>query len=180
MAIDQYIIKGCKKKEYKAQQALYKQCLDRVYFTIRRYVSDEFYIENIIQDTFIKVYKNIDRYDPNIAKFETWISAIAIRESINHLRKRAFEFKELDNCKTIAEKKATPLEQLQAEDILNTLSSLPETHRTVFSLYEIDGYSHREIGDLLGVTESTSRSYLTRAKIIFREYLTKMNYVTHD
>ncbi len=178
MAVDQHTIAQCKKSDLRAQRAVYDACLDRVYFTARRYVSDEFYIEHIVQDTFIKTFQNIDRFDPAKAKFETWITAIAIRESINHLRKRKFEFKALEDCPTMKTTKASALDGLQAEDILETLNTLPSTHRTVFSLYEIDGYSHKEIGGILGVNESTSRSYLTRAKIIFRENLTKLNYVT--
>jgi len=180
MAVTKEMVDGCLVQDLRAQKALYTQCLDRVYYTIRRYVSDEFFIENIIQDTFIKVYKNIDRYDHKIAKFETWITSIAIRESINHLRKKKFEFNALEDSPNLVEKEASPLENLQAEDVLATLTCLPETHRSVFSMYEIDGYSHKEIGNLLGVTESTSRSYLTRAKIMFREHLTNMNYAIHE
>lgn len=177
MAVDQHTIEGCKKHNLAAQRKLYNQCIDRVYFAIKRYVSDEHYIENVIQDTFLKALTNIDRYDPNKAKFETWISAIAVRESINHLRRKKFEFTPVDTAPLKATDKNLALETMQAEYLLGEIEKLPNTHRSVFCLYEIDGYSHREIGDMLGISESTSRSYLTRAKSLFRKNLSQLDYV---
>ncbi len=179
MAVDKHIIQGCIERKIRFQRKLYDLCLDRVYFSIRRYVSDQFFIENIAQDTFIKIFQHIDRYDPKIAKFETWISAIAVRETINHLRKRKFEFSDIGEVTNLKASTESGLHKLQAEDVLRTLDELPRAHRTVFSLYEIDGFSHREIGEMLHINESTSRSYLTRAKIIFRENLIKQKYITH-
>lgn len=177
MAVDKHTIEGCKKRDQAAQRKLYNQCVGRVYFAIKRYVSDEHYIENVIQDTFLKALTNIDRYDASRAKFETWISAIAVRESINHLRRKKFEFSPVETTPIHSTDKNLALENMQAEALLKELDKLPATHRAIFCLYEIEGYSHREIGTMLNVTESTSRSYLTRAKSLFRKNLSQLDYV---
>jgi len=159
-----HIIAACRRKEQKAQKTLYSLFVDRLYFTIFRYVNDPFYAQNILQDVFFKAFKNIDSYDSNKAAFNTWITTIAIRESISHCRKRKIEFSPVEKTKIQYTDNENALSKLKAEDLLKTISEIPDKYRMIFNLYEIDGYSHKEIAEMLGISLGTSRSYLTRAK----------------
>jgi len=166
-----HIIAACQRNELAAQKELYSLFVDRLYYVIFRYTNNDFYTQNILQDVFLKVFKNIDSFNPNIASFNTWISTIAIRESINHCRKKAVQFQPIDEHHLGIANVDMILSKLQAEELLKLIASIPEKYRVIFNLYEIDGYKHKEIAKILRITESTSRSYLARAKRIIQEEL---------
>ncbi len=170
-----HIISACQRREYKAQQTLYNLFVDRLYFTVFRYVNDSFYTQNVLQDVFFKAFKNIDAYDSKKSAFNTWITTIAIRESISHCRKRKIVFSPIEELDLPYTETENILSKLEAKDLLNTISEIPDKYRMIFNLYEIDGYSHKEIGEMLRITESTSRSYLTRAKQKIQNKLAKIN-----
>ncbi len=159
-----HIILGCQRKEYKAQRSLYMLFVDRLYFVIFRYVNDAFYTQNILQDVFFKAFKSIEKYDANKSAFNTWITTIAIRESISHCRKRKFDFSPVEELHLPYSESDNIISKLEAEDILKTIAGISDKYRVIFNLYEIDGYSHKEIAAMLDITVSTSRSYLTRSK----------------
>jgi len=171
------IINGCLQKDLKAQKALYNLFVDKLYYTAIRYISDDFFIQNILQDVFLKAFNNINTYDANKGALSTWLNTIAIRECLNHLRKRQLEFVSIeDNSISPVDKVDTILLEMDAEELLETIRRIPSKYRIVFNLYEIDGYNHNEIANILNVTASTSRSYLTRAKkLIQKEILLDSN-----
>ena len=166
-----HIIKACQRKEKKAQQSLYNLFVDRLYYVVLRYVNDTFYTQNVLQDVFFKAFKNIDSFDEKIASFNTWITTIAIRESISHCRKKSFDFSPIENMNIPTSDLENILSQLQAEELLKVIAKIPDKFRVVFNLYEIDGFKHHEIAEILGISEGTSRSYLTRAKQQLRKKL---------
>lgn len=180
----QHIIKACRRRDEKAQQMLYSLYVDKLYFVVSRYTTDQYYIQNILQDVFIKIFVNISKYDEKKASFLTWAKTIAVRESLNHCKKKNLQFESIDHLEnSIQYVSATlALSKLAAEDILAIIAQIPTKYRTIFNLYEIDGYTHKEIATLLNITESTSRSYLTRAKKMVQEEMEK-NYsldLTHN
>lgn len=159
------IISNCLHGDYIAQRKLYDLYVDRLYYVIYRYVNDPYYIENILQDVFLKTFKNLDTFDSSKASFTTWITTIAIRESLNHLRKKKLTFVSFeDSVKDISTEIDPILSKMEAQELMYLIASIPEKLRIVFNLYEVDGYSHKEIEIMLGITASTSRAYLTRAK----------------
>jgi len=167
------IIKACQRNELSAQEELYQFYVDRLYFVIYRYVNDKYFIENILQDVFLKVFINISGFDKNKASLTTWIKRIAINESINYCKKRKLEFVPLQevSLKASGASKELVLSKLQAEDILKLINKIPEKYRLIFNLFELDGYSHKEISIMLEINKSTSRSYLTRAKQMIQKEL---------
>lgn len=169
----EHIIEACQRKELSAQEQLYTFYVDRLYYTVLRYVSDRYYIENIVQDVFLKIFKHISHYDPSKASFSTWVKVIAIREAINHCKKKSISFSPIEDAGDLSrdDAVATGLAQLKAADILSVIAKIPDKYRIIFNLYEIDGYSHQEIADFLGITDSTSRSYLSRAKSMIQVQL---------
>ena len=171
----QKLVKACKKREFKAQRMLYDTYVDTMYYVVKRYVNDEYYIANIVQDIFLKIFNNIDKYDSIKGAFSTWINTIAVRETINHLKKQKNFMVYNQNLKVVKSTEEGILDKLNADDILEVLSSIHEKYRTVFNLYEIDGFSHKEIAEILGITDSSSRTYLTRAKKILQERINQMN-----
>ena len=168
------IIKACQQHDLKAQQALYKAYVDRLYFVVYRYVKDQYYIENLLQDIFLKIFKYLDQFDAGKASFATWTKTIAVRTAINHCKKRITEFYPIEYASELPadEKITASLARLQAEDLLQIIAKIPEKYQIIFNLYEIDGYKHQEIAQLLDIKESTSRSYLVRAKKMIQEELT--------
>ncbi len=165
-----HIIKACLRKNSVAQKELYDRYVDRLYYTAIRYVDDSFYVENILQDVFLKVFTRLESFDPSKASFTTWINTITIRECLNHLRKNNLHFEALDNhANELADNIDPLLLQMEAEEILGLILRIPQKYRTIFNLYEIDGYSHNEISQMLSINTSTSRSYLTRAKKLIQQ-----------
>ncbi len=159
------IIVACLKKDLEGQKALYELFLDRLYFIAIRYVSNQYYVENILQDVFLKVFNNLDKFDSKKASFNTWITTITIRECLNHLRKKVLEFEPIENDQLKIVGNIDPLLlEMDTEELIEAISSIPDKYRVVFNLFEIDGYSHKEISEELQINTSTSRSYLTRAK----------------
>jgi len=166
------IIEACQHFDPKAQKQLYDLFVDRLYFIVLRYTNDKYYIENILQDTFLKIFNNISRYDHTKGAFTSWIKVIAIRESINHLRKNKIVFSPLTIVENTTFNVVETFSKMNVEEILHYVSKIPDKYRVIFNMYEIDGYKHREIAETLGISEGTSRAYLTRSKkMIKKEFL---------
>lgn len=172
----QHIITACLRKEESAMRAIYDRYVDRLYYVVKRYVKEDFHIENILQDTFLKVFNKIDSFDAQKGSFNTWITTIAIRESLNHLRKSKMDIMPLDDASTWVSADVDPLlTQLELEDLMIRVNAIPEKYGIIFKLYEVDGYDHKEIAEMLGIGTSTSRSYLTRAKKMLQEEIVSYN-----
>jgi len=135
----------------------------------RSYAKNDEDAREILQDGFLKVFQQISRYDSGKASLYTWMRTIMIRTAIDFLRKKnkaqvAIEWKEEHDPVIDAE----ALERVSAQQILYLLQNLPETSRAVFNLYVTEGYNHREIGELLNISDGTSKWHLSEA----RKYLT--------
>ncbi len=174
------IVAGCKKNNNNCKELIYKTYYGYLMGVVIRYVRDEDDAQELVNDSFIKIFKNIAQFDwpekpeEHQASFKSWIAKITSRTAIDHLRTKkghiyvselAEEYHPVENINVIAE--------LNLKDILNLLKQLPETHCLVFNMYEIEGFSHYEIAQLLKITESASRVYLTRAKNKLRELYSK-------
>ncbi len=169
------LIKACQQNDYKAQKELYYQFVDRLYFVVRRYVKDEDRIRSVLQDTFLRVFNKIHTYDESKAQFYTWIHTIAVRLSINEAKKTVREFRTEELLDLSKPGQPRIESDLHFQDLNKVLYEIKNSYRMVFNLYEIEGYSHREIASLLGITESSSRTYLTRAKLQLRSKINSLN-----
>lgn len=130
-----------------------------------RYSNSDQQAQEILNDSFLKVFENI-LITPEILVFRAWLRRIVVNTALDHYRK---ERRRLEKITTdIAEEDMTIgediIDKLSAEEIIKLLQELPESQRVVFNLYEIEGYSHQEIGEMLGFPAATSRTYLTRGK----------------
>jgi len=165
------LIKSSLKGDEVASKSLYEAMADRLYYTIYRYTSHDENTQDLLQETFIRIFKNLHKYNNEVASFNTWCSTIAIRLTINFLKKNTLTFAILDEKLPPIDNGLSGLDQLSADDIIKYITNLPSQQRMVFNLYEVDGYSHVEIADILGIPVGTSRSYLTRAKKNLRKKL---------
>ena len=156
------------------QEELYRRFASKMYAVCMRYADNSNDAQDLLQEGFIKVYKNLDRFRAE-GSFEGWIRRVFINSSIEHLRKRKL------NLATVSEKEENTIENtdisaldnLAEKDIIDLIQDLSPGYRTVFNLYVIEGYSHKEIGDLLGISEGTSKSQLARAKAILQKKVTQ-------
>ena len=137
----------------------------------RRYARDEAMAKDVLQETLIRIFQNIGRYE-HTGSFEAWMRRIAVRRSLQWLEKSCFQH-ELQPVEAPGNQYADPeiYAQMGAEEIMGLLRELPKGFRTVFNLNVVEGYTHKEIAALLGITEATSRSQLLRARKLLQKLL---------
>ena len=157
------IIQGCRKQNRKAQQALYDKYSPKMFGVCKRYVKNYEDAEDVLVEGLFKAMKNIHQFNED-GSFEGWIRRIVVNQSLMHLRK-SHNFKMTVEISNIEIKTVATIEDdLAAEDILNLLNKLPTGYRTVFNLYVVEGFKHREIAEQLGISINTSKSQLILAK----------------
>lgn len=167
------LIKALRKADQKAQRQLYEKYASRMLGVCRRYISDPMAAEDILVEGFMKVFDKIDQFKSE-GSFEGWIRRIMVNEALGYLRqqKRSLEDVSLDEAHGIADFEQAD-QSLQAEEMMSMIGTLPTGYRTIFNLYAIEGYSHAEIADMLGITESTSKSQLHRARALLQQLVAK-------
>ncbi len=166
------IINKCKSNDQMAQKDLYLLFADKLMAVSMRYSSDIAKAKDLVQDTFIQIFTKIDTYDSARGSFKSWITRILINIALQRFRKHKKIL--LTNDIQVLDQEdysINGLEQLLAEDLFHMINQLPEGSKIVFNLYEIEGYKHKEIGAKLGISASTSRAHLTRAKRMLRAQL---------
>ncbi|PLX22384.1 MAG: hypothetical protein C0597_02595 [Marinilabiliales bacterium] len=165
--IHQDIIDRCKSGEQKAQFQLYKLYYKAMYNTCLRIVNDSLEAEDIMQESFLKAFEKINFYKGEVS-FGAWLKKIVINHSLDELRKRKMETESIDNSvyeiKDDKSFEQTTDISMKVEEIREEIQKLPDGYRIVVSLYLIEGYDHDEIGQILNISSSTSRSQFARAK----------------
>ena len=166
---EKQIIKGCQKGHKASQYELVKRYSQMLMTVCRRYTPDESLAKDILQESLIRIFKNIDSYQHR-GSFEAWMRKITVNCALHWLRKTYLE-RETQVAEFQTQEAIQPeiWDKLDTEDIIALIQQLPDGFRTVFNLYFIEGYSHKEIAELLQITESTSRSQLTRARSILQK-----------
>jgi RNA polymerase sigma-70 factor (ECF subfamily) len=171
---EQNLISGCRKRDQKTQRALYERYAGTMLGLCRRYVSDLHDAEGVMIGGFIKVFDKIDQYEGQ-GSFEGWMRRIMVNEALGHIRKYKNMYVVEDVERAEAEPDWNTIEQsLQAEDLMRLIGELPPGYKAVFNLYAIEGYSHKEIADMLQISENTSKSQLSRARVHLQGKLLKM------
>ncbi|WP_215223580.1 RNA polymerase sigma factor [Echinicola shivajiensis] len=169
---DQRLIKGLLKNDRKSQELLYKQFYSYGMSVCLRYTSNRNDAVEVLNDSFMKVFTKIQQYDEQYA-FKTWFRRILINSSINHNKSKLNNHHalSLDEVVEVEDKQSSIINELSYEELIKLIQSLSPMYRTVFSLYVIEGYSHLEIAELLGISEGASKSNLSRARLNLRELL---------
>lgn len=164
------LILACLKKDEKAQRDLVHRYSPYLYTIARRYMPDNSSAKDILQESLIKVFKNIHQFNLNQGNLKAWMAKIVVNESIR--RRKKYLHNHLNDETAIIIKVEPRVESnLGQEDLIRLIQELPEAYKVVFNLYVIDGYSHDEIAKKLDIAASTSRSNLSRAKSILKKRL---------
>ena len=147
----------------------------KMYAICLRYTKNQMDAEDILQDGFVKLFNNLYKFRGE-GSFEGWVRRIFVNTAIEHLRKNNIKFTDSDSFEeAIADKQKSALDCLYEKDLIKTSMKLSDGYRTVFHMYAVEGYSHKEIAGKLGITESTSKSQFSRAKAILRDVLQNRN-----
>lgn len=164
------IIKGCLGGNRRDQELLYRRYSAKLFAVSLQYSGNDEEARDILQEGFIKIFENLHNYKHQ-GSFEGWIRRIVVNTALEKFRSRHHLFR-VDDIDTITEPEAEPDTEdyagLDADDLLYIIRELPPKYRMVFNLYAIEGYSHKEVGKMLNITEGTSKSNLSRARIILQ------------
>lgn len=167
------IIYACLRGERKAQQHLYETYSRKFFAICLRYVKDRDLAEDVMIEGFMKIFEKLPQFEAK-GSFEGWMKRIIVTQSLLTLRNNRNLSMEVNMDSALENTESSyELGLLEAEDLMELVRDLPVGYRTVFNMYAIEGFSHAEIGELLGISESTSKSQLNRARNVLKEKITK-------
>jgi len=167
-------IEGCKRQDSRAQESLYSHYSGKMYALCCRYVPSKMEAEDVLVVAFTKVFERIDQFKAE-GSFEGWLRRIIVNESLTYLRRNKNMYLETEIETVDKNPDFGQLENhLEADDLLRMVGELPTGYRMVFNLYAIDGYSHKEIAEQLEISENTSKSQLSRARVLLKKKLNEL------
>ena len=168
------LIQACIRKEEWAQQKIYEDNYRNLLVVCMRYAANQDDALDILHDGFFKIFTNIGSYEPNTS-LTAWMRRIVVNTSIDYYRSKSRrQTADLDEAQHINHGSSSPIDALTLEEVMKAVQKLSLTYRSVFNLYIIEGYSHKEIADTLGVSENTSKSQYSRARAFLRNQLEKV------
>jgi len=177
IVVENQLLKNCIRGERKAQYQLYELCYSFLMSVAARYTNSKDDAEDIVNRSFLKILNNIANYREEVP-FGLWIRRITINTAIDEYRKRKNEWMMTEST-DFSERQFdgisinTYLEKMDAEQIQGLIDHLPESSRKVFNLFVVDGYSHKEIGELLNISEGTSKWHVNHARTRLKELIAK-------
>lgn len=173
---DDDLIRGCRKNERKSQEMLYRRYARALYNLCLVYDSDRDNAKDILQESFIKIFKNIRSFDCQ-SSLMGWMKRIITNTAIDHFRKnsREAQYIQIEKIVQPSSDEESAASSLETEDIISQVKRLPEGARMIFQLHAIEGYTHKEIADLLHISEGTSKSQISRAKHLLQQWIVGNN-----
>ena len=163
------LIRGCIAGDSRMQEALYNRFASKMYAVCLRYSNNADDAQDLLQEGFVKIFKNLDRFRAE-GSFEGWVRRVFVNTSIEHYRKKVNLTSTSEREEALIEDHSVnALDKLAEKDIIALVQDLSPGYRAVFNMYAIEGYSHKEIGSILGISEGTSKSQLARAKGILQK-----------
>lgn len=173
MLDEAWVIRECRKDNPKAQEALYKYFAPKMMGVCIRYAGNPDAAKDLLQDGFIKIFTRLDEYTA-VGSLEGWMRKIFINCALEKIRQDKV-FSSVTDVE-VEKEDMTPsvLEKLTSMELIQIIQQLPEGFRTIFNLFAIEGFSHKEIGEMLHITEGTSRSQYARARQKLQEIIKRM------
>ena len=164
------LVKACIEGDRDAQRQLYDSLSPKMCPVCLRYMGSREEAEDVLQEGFVTLFSKLDSYS-GAGSFEGWARKIFVNTALMQLRKNNVlkESEDLEGAWDISSQDPTVIQNIGYQEILELIESLPPGFRTVFNMYVIEGYSHKEIGEALGISENTSRSQLQRARVILQK-----------
>lgn len=174
------LIEGCIKGDRKSQQRLYESFSKAMYVVGLRYSKSTQEAEDILQEAFIKVFQNIGKFRGD-CKLGSWVKRIVINTALNYQRSKLYLFPMVDvDDLQIYHEGDFVLSEYHFKELLKVIQGLPSGCQVVFNLFAIEGYSHKEIAELLKISEGTSKSQYSRAKSLLKEKLCNEELVSYE
>lgn len=172
----QLLVQGCKKNDRESQRLLYQHYYSYAVSICARYCRSFEESKEIVNDGFMKVFQKLDQHETE-SSFKAWLRRIMINSAIDHYRKEAKHYNHTGVEHEVIHDSAGnhALADLSYAELIGMIQTLSPAYRAVFNLYVIDGYSHHEIGEILGISEGTSKSNLMKARENLKKMLEKMN-----
>lgn len=171
-----YIIERCIAGDIKAQFLLYKQYSKAMYNIAIRFLNNKMDAEDILQESFVTVFEKIETLEKS-SSFGSWLKRIVINNCISFLRKNRIYFEDIGEYPDVLDEQVNPFLAVDPALVHETIKKLPDGARTILILYALEGYSHREIAEMLSITDSTSRTQYKRALGILSTSLKSEIYV---
>jgi RNA polymerase sigma-70 factor (ECF subfamily) len=169
---DEDLIRGCRENNRMSQEMLYRRYARSMYNLCLLYESDRDNAKDILQESFIKIFRNIGRFDRKCS-LKSWLKKIITNTSIDHYRKNHSEaqFIAIEDIVHPCSDEESVASILNTKDIISQVNRLPLGARMIFQLHAIEGYSHKEIAELLHISEGTSKSQISRAKQLLQQWI---------
>lgn len=166
------LIQRCISKDQKAQRQLFEKYAPILLGIAMRYSSSREEAQDILQDSFLKIFSNISAYSEK-GSFEGWMKRIVINTAINYFNtnKKFTPHHDIENITEVPFNYNEAIEKISTEELFEAIKSLPEGYKMVLNLYAIEGYSHKEISEMLNISEGTSKSQLSRARVLLNDIL---------
>ena len=166
------LVPSLRERDRKAQRSVFDALAPKMMAVCLRYMGNKDDAEDVLQEGFVTVFTKIDSYTGS-GSFEGWARKIFVNTALMHLRRTdALGLSDdIEEARTLFSEEATPIENIGYKELLKMISSLPPEYRTVFNMYVMEGYSHKDISEELGCTEATSRSRLQRARLKLQEMI---------
>ncbi len=173
--INENLITNCKKMHRDAQRQVYELMAPKLYGTCKRYLKKEEEIEEAMADAFYTIFTKMEQLK-EVHAFEAWARKITVNHCLASIKKNTNFNMYLDDVKLVSQPFSEELTPLEEEDLLNLLHHIPEGCRTIFTLFVIEGYGHKEIASMLNISEGTSKSQLNASKTKLKELVNKLYY----
>jgi RNA polymerase sigma factor (sigma-70 family) len=172
--VDESLIILCKRGDEKAQRELYDKFSGKMFRVCYRYLQNQMDAEDALSNGFVKIFQGLNKLEyRGKSATEAWMKKIMINECLMFLRKKKVFSGISEEVENVMESAVIPVDDLEVEEIYALILKLPDGYRTIFNLYVIEGYNHKEIGAQLGISENTSKSQLHKARIMMQKLLTK-------
>ena len=166
------LIKEALAGSQQAYKALYNHYRHSLFVVCLRYAKDRSVAQDYLQDAFINIFKNLQQFDKLKGTFESWAKRITINVCLGDIRKHTLYAVNISKAEDVVSYDINALSNLTLQEMLGYIQQLPLGYRTVFNMYVIDGYSHKEIAESLNVSVSTSKSQLMKARNFLQKKIT--------
>ncbi len=173
--INENLISGCKKRQRDAQHQVYELMAAKLYRTCKRYLKKEEEIEEALADAFYTIFTKIDQLK-EFGAFEAWARKITVNHCLASIKKNTNFNMYLDDVHALSQPFTEEVTNLEEEDLLKLLDKIPEGCKTVFNLFVIEGFGHKEIASMLNISEGTSKSQLNASKTKLKELVNNLYY----
>ncbi len=172
---EEQLVKGCLKGEAQAQKALFEQYSGKMLSLCKRYAGSQEEAEDIFQEGFIKVYEKLNQFS-GTGSLGGWIRMVMINTALIHIRKnKQQQYDEaIEEAKTLDSGDINALAKMSLDDLEALINSMPLGYKTVFNLFAVEGYAHKEIAEMLGISESTSKTQFLKARAFLKRSINEI------